>query len=219
MNEWNISRAQFGKSSWNPFSSASKGIEKLGAAATAAVTASALGQQIEQSRKNQEAQNQAHMEHTERTQAADHEHELRRMTLEHVLSERSAKSGQKRLLEFHGQVTKHSEPGTAVEYKAGDTSAKFTSRKPKARPVKMTGTVAPFPSVKLAEEPQVEPATPAKSEEGPKPLVKKGPGGKFQSLKSPEEQVPTVKKSKKSAVTGPTVGRGPGGKMVSLKRN
>lgn len=61
-------------------------------------------------------------------------------------------------------------------------------------------------------------ATVAKTEEGPKPLVKKGPGGKFQSLKSPEElAAKKTKKSSKPKVTGPTVKKGPGGKFQSLK--
>lgn len=134
------------------------------------------------------------------------------------LSEQAETAAHSRTLELHGAIHKAAEGGTGIKvaFPSG-MAAEYTKAKPKVRQ-KKSAAPASFPAVKVADEPQQEaPAAPATSE-GPKPLVKKGPGGKFQSLKSPEEKVKPSKKTKKPETTGPTVGRGPGGKMVSLKK-
>lgn len=136
----------------------------------------------------------------------------------HGLSEQAESAAHSRTLELHGAINKAAEGGTGIKvaFPTG-MAAEYTKAKPKVRPKK---SVAPssFPPVKMSEEPQQEPPVSPKANEGPKPLVKKGPGGKFQSLKTPEEKAKPIKKAKKSESTGPTVGRGPGGKMVSLKK-
>ena len=228
MNEWNISKAQFGKSDWNPFSAASKGIEKLGAAATAAVTASALGQQIQAHKEHIAASEQANRESTERMHmasvnadlqkhASSQEFELKKMYVQHVLGEKSAKSAHKRLGEFHGQLARHSQPGTEVKYKAGDVSASFTKATPKARPVK-TETPAAAPAARgpvdvgMPSMPAAKPKTSAAVGRDPKT-------GRAVSLKS--SSATTIKKTATPKATAgtPSVTRdSKTGRIRSLKK-
>lgn len=215
MPEMNISKAQFGNTSWNPFSAASRGIEKLGAAATTAVTNSALGQQIQASQQAADAASAAHLEHQTRTHEADLAHQKWQTLASHVLGQEAATSEHGRRLEFFKQTTKHAEPGTGVGVTTGDYKASFTKKtKPvAATPAATTSTAVP---VHLMARPVVA----APVQEGPKPTVKRGPGGKMVSLKTETTSEPKPRKKKLTpAPAAPLIGRDPKtGKAISLKK-
>ena len=133
MPEMNISKAQFGNTSWNPFSAASRGVEKLGAAATNAVTNSALGQQIQASQQAAHEASAANLEHDKWTTLATH-----------VLGQEAATSEHNRRLEFFKTTTKHAEGGTPVGVTTGDYKASFTKKNKRARaPQAATSSAVP----------------------------------------------------------------------------
>jgi hypothetical protein len=220
----NVSKAQFGNTSWNPFSAASRGIEKLGAAATTAVTNSALGQQIQASHAAEQAASAAHLEHQGKLHADELEHDKWRTLAAHVLGQEAATSEHGRRLEFFNQTRKHAEGGTGVDVTVGDYKASFTkkNRKPTtapsvSEPAQTKGpTFVGMPSTRISA-----PSTSAAPvQEGPKPTVKRGPGGRMVSLKSgAAPAAPARKKKASQAPAAPLIGRDPKtGKAISLKK-
>lgn len=221
----NVSKAQFGKTSWNPFSAVGKGIEKLGAAATNAVTTSALGQQIQASQQAADAASAAHLEHQTKLHAADIEHEKWKTLAAHVLGQEAATSEHGRRLEFLNQTKKHAEGGTGVDVTVGDYKASFTKKVQKPKETPLVSEPAPaskgptfvgMPSTRISA-----PSTPAEPvQEGPKPTVKRGPGGRMVSLKSTAAPAaPARKKTTSKPPATPLIGRDPKtGKAISLKK-
>ena len=204
MPEMNISKAQFGNTSWNPFSAASRGVEKLGAAATNAVTNSALGQQIQASQQAAHEASAANLEHDKWTTLATH-----------VLGQEAATSEHNRRLEFFKTTTKHAEGGTPVGVTTGDYKASFTKKNKRARAPKATTSNAV--PVHLMTKPLATTAAPV--QEGPKPTVTRGAGGKMVSLKNTAASTPAPKKKAAKAAGAPVVGRDPKtGKAISLKK-
>lgn len=149
MPEMNISKAQFGNTSWNPFSAASRGIEKLGAAATTAVTNSALGQQIH---AQQQAAHEAHVA----ASTAQIDHEKWKTLAGHVLGQEAAENEQKRRLEYFTHTTKHAESGTPVGITTGDYEASFTKKTRKAAVATPTSTGTPVHIMKNPNTPTSE---------------------------------------------------------------
>lgn len=138
----NISKAEFGQSGWNPFGSASRAVDKVAKGATAAVMASALGQQIEEGRKRQEEQNVAHTQHLERMKSMDVELEKFKTVAPHYMEERKARGEAKRRTEFYKMATEGAQPGTTVQLKMGDYASNLT----KSTPPKPTPTSTPTPA-------------------------------------------------------------------------
>ena len=165
----------------------SKGIDKLGAAATAAVTASALGQQIEAHRQREE--------HNKRVaDAAQQDHEKWMAVGAHVMGEEAKDKQHQRNLEILKLTKKVSEPGTQMDVKTGDVSVRATKKtrpqKPAAQPA-----AAPAPSqspgwataplnakqLSIVSKPAAQPAAPSGA------TVTRGAKGRMVSLK---KQVP-----------------------------
>jgi hypothetical protein len=113
-------------------------------------------------------------------------------------------------------------PGTKVDLTHGDVKATYTTKeaKPKAEPKAPQHTGPDFVGMPGYHITTPAPAAAPAAPEGPKPTVKRGPGGRMVSLKEGVQAANKQKPAKKSAPAKgqPTVARGPGGRMVSLKK-
>lgn len=158
--------------------------------------------------------------------AQQHQQTLEAATHGAKLENKLAASNHKRTLELHNAINNAAQAGTElniafphggnVDYtKAGQQPAATTAAP--AAPSRKGASWVSAPTGAKTLPIASKSSAPVAKEEGPKPLVKKGPGGKFQSLKSTEERVAKPKKASKTKSTGPLVKKGPGGKFQSLK--
>ena len=192
MNEWNISQAQFGQSSANPVRAGGGLFNRLGQIATAAVEASALGQQIEAHRQREDQNRRESLE-------AQHAHEKWMAVGTHQMSEEAKDNAHKRTMEILKTTHKGSEPGTEYSLTSGDVSVRSTKKK-------KNPTQSTTPTAEPAPTPEPTPA--------PAPATSSGGGWveKTEKFKRLNKKVKIVSPNK------PTVKRGPGGKMMSLKK-
>ena len=198
----NTSRQSVNDSKWNPAEAVGRGFSSLLDRAGAVANQSRMQQNLEHAINTNAAHHAAAMEQAYAAGSAFSKQE-------HEQSEASLASHHARRLELLKGVNQSAEPGTDIQIGHGDFNASFTRKNKTPR--------APQPTIEttpVSSGPTM-PAAPTQ-EDAPKPLVKRGAGGRMEKLDPQKSVTQTTKKAAPKA-TGPTVKRGAGGRMVSLK--
>jgi hypothetical protein len=193
MGQMNMAHAGHGNSTENPFDSLGKAIAGRSNNMQHAILQSGM----------QGAQHA----HEKEMQSATHGHEINMAVVGHVLGQDAADNAHKRNVHFFDSVNKHSEGGTPVSIKFGDTSLDYTRKAAKVRAPKATAAKPRGPenigmpiNIAAASKPAATEAPAAPAEKKPRYAHRDPVTNKISHYEDTPQVLTPKKPAKKAAV-------------------